>query len=161
LEWGQTLFCITANFAYMETVEGLELTPRKVDYLKYLSERGGTARTNEIAAHFSVDPSTITKTIGDLADAGYLLHTPYRGVSLTAEGTRYAGFLIKRHRILSLIFVRNGLTDEEACREVSRFESFISRDAIDTMCRAMGHPKLGTCGEITHDDGCMAERKHP
>jgi Mn-dependent DtxR family transcriptional regulator len=143
----------------METVEGLELTPRKVDYLKYLSERGGTARTTEIAAHFSVDPSTITKTLGDLTDAGYLQHTPYRGVTLTDKGKRYAGFLLKRHRILSLIFVRNGLSDEEACREVSRFESFISRDAIDTMCRAMGHPQLGTCGKITHDDGCMAERK--
>jgi Mn-dependent DtxR family transcriptional regulator len=146
---------------YMEPVEGLELTPRKVEYLKYLSERGGTARTTEIAAHFNVDPSTITKTIGELADTGYLLHTPYRGVELTDDGKRYASFLVKRHRILSLIFVRNGLSDEQACSEVSRFESFISRNAVDTMCRAMGHPQLGICGEITHDDGCMAERKHP
>lgn len=145
----------------MQPVEGLELTPRKVEYLKYLSEQGGTARTTEIASHFRVDPSTITKTIGELADAGYLLHTLYHGVSLTDEGKRYAGFLVKRHRILSLIFVRNGLSDEEACREVSRFESFISRDAIDTMCRAMGHPQQGICGEITHDDGCMAGREHP
>jgi Mn-dependent DtxR family transcriptional regulator len=145
----------------METVEGLELTPRKVEYLKFLYGQGGTARTTEIASHFSVDPSTITKTICELSDAGYLLHTPYRGVVLTEEGKRYAGFLIKRHRILSLIFVRNGLSDEEACREVSRFESFISRDAIDTMCRAMGHPQQGTCGEITHDEGCMAAREHP
>ncbi len=144
----------------MEYEEGLELTPRKVEYLKYLSERGGTARTTEIAAHFSVDPSTITKTISELADAGYLVHTPYRGATLTEEGARYAGFLIKRHRILSLIFVRNGLSEEKACREVSRFESFISRDAIDTMCRAMGHPLQGICGEITHDDGCLADRKH-
>jgi len=144
----------------MEPVEGLELTPRKVEYLKYLAERGGTARTTEMAAHFGVDPSTITKTIGELADAGYLLHTPYRGVTLTEEGKTYAEFLFKRHRILSLVFVRNGLTDEEACREVSRFESFISRNTIDTMCRAMGHPQQGICGAITHDDGCLSGRKH-
>jgi DtxR family transcriptional regulator, Mn-dependent transcriptional regulator len=143
----------------MEHPEGLELTPRKVEYLKYLSEQGGPARTTEIAGHFGVDPSTITKTIGELAAAGYLLHTPYRGIGLTDTGRRYAGFLVKRHRILSLMLVRNGLTDEQACREVSRFESFISRDAIDTMCRAMGHPQQGCCGEITHDDGCM-EREH-
>ena len=36
-----------------------------------------------------------------------------------------------------------------------------SREAIDTMCRAMGHPQQGICGEITHDDGCMAGIKHP
>jgi Mn-dependent DtxR family transcriptional regulator len=141
---------------HMVKDEGLELTPRKVGYLRYLSERGGCARTTEIAAHFGVDPSTITKTIAELADTGYLQHTPYHGVSLTNEGEKYAAFLVKRHRILSLILVRNGLSGEDACREVSRFESFISRNAIDTMCRAMGHPQLGTCGKITHDDRCMA-----
>jgi DtxR family Mn-dependent transcriptional regulator len=143
----------------MEQTEGLELSPRKVEYLKYLSERGGASRTTEIAGHFGVDPSTITKTIGELADAGYLLHAPYRSIGLTDNGRTYAGFLVKRHRILSLMLVRNGLSHEQACREVSRFESFISRDAIDTICRAMGHPQQGCCGEITHDDGCM-ENEH-
>jgi len=163
----RTYFGVRPNFildaikpTYMKTEEGLELTPRKVEYLKFLSEQGGAVRTTEIATHFRVDPSTITKTIGELADAGYLLHTPYHGVTLTDCGKAYAGFLVKRHRILSLIFVRNGLSHAQACHEVSRFESFISRDAVDTMCRSMGHPQQGICGEITHDDGCMAAGKH-
>jgi len=141
----------------MENNEGLELPPRKVEYLKYLSEHGGTSRTSQIASHFGVDPSTITKTISELADAGYLIHTPYHGVCLTDTGKIYAGFLVKRHRILSLILVRNGLSNAQACREVSRFESFVSKDAIDRMCSAMGHPQQGICGKITHDEGC----RHP
>ncbi|MGA2918919.1 MAG: hypothetical protein ABSE13_10300 [Methanoregula sp.] len=76
----------------MECFAGLELTPRKVDYLKYIFERGGTIRTTEISFHFTVDPSTITKTMGELADAGYLHHTPYRGVALTDTGRRMPGF---------------------------------------------------------------------
>jgi Mn-dependent DtxR family transcriptional regulator len=144
----------------MECEDGLELTARKVEYLKYLSERGGVTRTTDIAAHFQVDPSTITKTVGELACAGYIVHTPYKGVTLSEEGNRHARFLVKRHRILSLIFVRNGLSEEQACREVTRFESFISRDAIDIMCRAMGHPQQGICGKITHDDRCMADGRH-
>jgi len=138
----------------METTEGLELSPRKVEYLKFIFEHAGTVKTNDIAAKFNVDPSTITKTITEMAEAGYLSHIPYRGVVLTEAGTRLVTFLIKRHRILSLIFVRSGLSDEQACREVSRFESFVSRSAIDTMCRAMGHPQQGICGKITHDEGC-------
>ncbi len=47
-----------------------------------------------------------------------------------------------------------GLSDEQACAEVSRFESLVSRDAVDRMCHAMGHPQQGICGKITHDDGC-------
>ncbi len=141
----------------MEISDGLELSPRKVEYIKFIFERRETVKTNDIAAQFNVDPSTITKTIAELAGAGYVTHVPYHGVILTDEGTRYANFLVKRHRILSLILVRNGLTDEQACNEVSRFESFVSKDAIDRMCRAMGHPQQGICGKITHDKGC----RHP
>ncbi len=128
----------------METTDGLELSPRKVEYLKFIFERGGTVKTNDIAST-------------EIAEAGYLSHIPYRGVVLTDAGTRLVTFLIKRHRILSLIFVRSGLTNEQACQEVSRFESFVTRSAIDTMCHAMGHPQQGTCGKITHDEGC----RHP
>ena len=138
----------------MEMPYGLELSPRKVEYLKFIFEQGGTVKTNRIATHFSLDPSTITKTIAELADAGYLLHMPYRGVVLTEMGTDYAKFLIKRHRILSLLLARNGLSREQACSEVSRFESFVTRNAIDLMCNAMGHPQQGVCGKITHDTGC-------
>jgi len=139
----------------MEIDDGLSLSPRKVEYLKYIFERDGTVKTNEIAARFAVDPSTITKTVSELTSFGFLMHVPYRGVSLTPEGKKYAGFLVKRHRILSLALARFGLSDEQACTEVSRFESMVSREAIDTMCRAMGHPHQGICGKITHDSGCL------
>jgi hypothetical protein len=31
----------------------------------------------------------------------------------------------------------------------------VSKEAIDRICAAMGHPGQGICGEITHDDGCL------
>jgi len=131
---------------------GLALSPRKVDYLKFIHETGGTVRTKELASAFGVDPSTITKTLAELDQAGYITHTPYHGVSLTKSGERHAAFLIRRHRILSLMLVRNGLSPEEACREVRRFESQVSKKAIDRICEFMGHPLQGVCGRITHDD---------
>ena len=39
-----------------------------------------------------------------------------------------------------------GLSQEQACTEASRFESLVSRDAIDRMSHAMGHPRKGVCG---------------
>ena len=146
-----------SNIPSMEPECGLVLSSRKVEYLKYIFGRGNTVRTNEIASEFNVDPSTITKTLADLKAAGYVTHVPYHGVCLTDEGKHHAEFLVKRHRILSLILVRYGLSDEQACREVSRFESLVTKEAIDTLCRAMGHPQNGICGEITHDDGCMSD----
>ncbi|MDD1663960.1 MAG: metal-dependent transcriptional regulator [Methanomicrobiales archaeon] len=134
----------------METQDGLELSPRKVEYLKYIFETGGRVKTNRIATRFGVDPSTVTKTIDELARCGLLVHEPYHGVTFSEKGRRYAEFLVKRHRILSLVLTRFGLPDDEACSEVSRFESLVSRRAVDRICQAMGHPSQGICGEITH-----------
>jgi DtxR family Mn-dependent transcriptional regulator len=134
----------------METREGLELSPRKVEYLKYIFETGGRVKTNRIASRFGVDPSTVTKTIDELARGGFLVHKPYHGVTFSGKGRSCAEFLVKRHRILALVLTRFGLPDDEACSEVSRFESLVSRRAVDRICRAMGHPSQGICGEITH-----------
>ncbi|MEA1984631.1 MAG: metal-dependent transcriptional regulator [Euryarchaeota archaeon] len=137
----------------MQKITGMELSPRKIEYLKFLLERGDTVRTSQMASHLGVDPSTATKTINELADAGYVKHTPYRGVSLTDRGKEYAEFLVKRHRILSLMLNHYGLSSEEACQEVGRFEGYVSRYAIDRICSSMGHPTVGVCGRIAHD-GC-------
>jgi len=141
-----------AKTCCMEFEPGLALSSRKVEYLKFIFESGGRARTNELASAFHVDPSTITKTLAELAGRGYLLHTPYHGVTLTDCARREAAFYIRRHRILSLMLVRNGLSQEEACNEVRRFESMVSKKAIDRICQFMGHPQQGVCGDIAHDD---------
>ncbi|MCX6698546.1 MAG: metal-dependent transcriptional regulator [Methanomicrobiales archaeon] len=138
----------------MEMSDGLELSPRKVEYIKYFFEKEGAMRTNEIASRFNVDPSTITKTITELAESGLVMYTRYHGVSLSGPGRHYAEFLVKRHRILSLMLTHFGLSHDQACIEVSRFESLVSKDAIDRICKSMGHPNTGICGEITHDSGC-------
>lgn len=144
--------------SYLEFT-GLELSPKKVVYLKFILEKGGTVKTTEISSSLRVDPSTTSKTLNELATAGYLNHIPYRGVDLTELGEAYAEFLVRRHRILSLLLTHYGLSSEEACDEVSRFESFVSRDALDKICSSMGHPMFGVCGEINHEK-CFHEEHH-
>ena len=75
----------------METCNDPDISPRKVEYLKYLCEKGGRVRTTDIAREFSVDPSTITKMIQELSCAGLVTHEPYHGICLTDTGKRYAG----------------------------------------------------------------------
>ena len=139
----------------MEIQDGLGLSPRKVAYVKYIGLQDGPVRTNDLAAAFGVDPSTITKTLAELTSEGLLLYEPYHGVSLSPEGRHHAEFLLKRHRILVLALTHHGLSDEQACAEVTRFESLVSKGAIDRMCHAMGHPHQSGCGRITHDSGCL------
>lgn len=141
----------------MEPCEVLELSPRKVAYLKFLHGKHHSSRTGEIAAFFGVDPSTVTKAIDELVRCGLVVHQPYLGVSLTEEGSECAEFLVRRHRILGLILTHYGLSGEEACREAERFESYVSRDAINRMCHSLGHPTRGICGAISHEPGCCGD----
>ncbi|MCQ6962711.1 metal-dependent transcriptional regulator [Methanolobus chelungpuianus] len=134
----------------MQEITGLELSPKKVEYLKFLFKKGGLVRTTDISSQLQVDPSTSTKTIADLAGTGLVEHIPYRGVRLTEKGQLYAEFLVNRHNILSLMLSHYGLSSEEACAETARFESFVSKDAVDKICSSMGHPQTGVCGKIRH-----------
>lgn len=141
----------------MEPCEVPALSPRKVAYVKFLHGKHRSARTGEIAAHFGVDPSTVTKAVDELARYGLVFHQPYLGVTLTDEGSECAEFLVRRHRILGLILTHYGLSGEEACREAERFESYVSRDTINRMCHSLGHPTRGICGSISHESGCCGD----
>ncbi|WP_319508567.1 hypothetical protein [uncultured Methanolobus sp.] len=74
----------------MQEITGLELSPKKVEYLKFLLKKGGLVKTTDISNELNVDPSTSTKTITDLSESGYVNHVPYRGVQLTEMGKQYA-----------------------------------------------------------------------
>jgi DtxR family transcriptional regulator, Mn-dependent transcriptional regulator len=138
----------------MRDIDGLELSPKKNEYLKYIFERDGTVKTTEISSSFNVDPSTTTKIINEMTETGLIEHVPYRGICLTPKGREYAEFLIRRHRIIELMLSHYGLTSEEACEEASQLEFYMSKDIVDKICASLGHPSVGICGRITHDTCC-------
>lgn len=149
-----------------EKITGLELSPRKVSYLKFLLAKKDFVRTTEISEEFAVDPSTVTKLIAELVKDGYAEHIPYHGVKLTGYGKKYAEFCVKRHQILGLMLSHYGLSPEDSCDETSRVESFFSKKSIDRICSSMGHPTISRCakfGEEAHinHDSCFHETRAP
>jgi Mn-dependent transcriptional regulator len=142
----------------MKNIDGLELSPKKIEYLKYLLDCDGYAKTTDISDEFHVDPSTATKMVNELTATGLVEHIPYRGVRLTEIGREYAAFLVRRHRLLGLMLSHYGLTPEEACSEASKFEGYVSKDTIDKICSSLGHPTMGTCGRISHDTCCCCPK---
>ncbi|MDD2472635.1 MULTISPECIES: metal-dependent transcriptional regulator [unclassified Methanoculleus] len=138
----------------MQGITGYELSSRKAEYLKYIHMQGDVVKTTEIAANFSVAPSTATKTLAEIAKAGYIEHTPYHGVRLTPTGTAYARFLVRRHRIVALVLSHYGLEPDEACKEAKKIEPCVSKSLTDRICASLGHPMMSVCGEIEHDCCC-------
>ena len=134
--------------------DGLELSPKKSEYLKYIFEKGSIVRTTDISDNFHLDPSTITKAIQEMSSTGLIEYVPYRGISLTCRGTEHAEFLVRRHRIIELMLSHYGLSRYEACDEALKFEGYVSRDVVNKICRSLGHPRVGICGKIMHNKSC-------
>jgi DtxR family Mn-dependent transcriptional regulator len=145
----------------MQGITGHELSSRKAEYLKYIHMQGHVVKTTDVAAHFSIAPSTATKALAEIAKAGYIEHSPYHGVKITAIGTEYARFLIRRHRIVALVLSRYGLEPGEACREAKKIEQCVSKDLTNRMCMSLGHPMMSVCGEIEHDHCCCCPSCDP
>ena len=135
------------------------LTPRRMEYLKFLLERDGPVTNADLAVRFGVDPSTSTKTVRVLVEAGLVEHAPYRGIALSERGRRCAEFLMRRHRLLELAFARLGMEPATACEQAARCEARIPRDVVNTICAALGHPLTSACGTIARDRGCCAGRE--
>lgn len=141
-------------FCPMRGIDGLELSPKKSEYLKYIMEKGDIVHTTDISKHFNLDPSTITKTIQEMSSTDLIEHIPYRGVRLTSKGREFAEFLIRRHRIIELMLSHYGLTAKQACDEALKVEGVVSKYLVDKICNSLGHPNVGICGRIKHDTCC-------
>lgn len=114
------------------------------DYLKAvfsLTQGGGVASTSALAGELTIQPASVTGMVKRLAAQGLLEYIPYRGVRLTAQGTRIALRVIRRHRILETYLTeRLGYPWEEVHEEAERLEHAASERLIDAMAEALGDP---------------------
>jgi DtxR family Mn-dependent transcriptional regulator len=115
------------------------------DYLKAiyaLSEKGAAASTSEIAASLDVQPASVSGMVKRLAEFGYVQHAPYRGVRLSAQGTREALRIIRRHRVLeTYLNQRLGYSWDDVHEEAERLEHAASEALIERMATALEHPR--------------------
>jgi DtxR family Mn-dependent transcriptional regulator len=114
------------------------------DYLKAiygLCESGDPASTSAIAEELDIQPASVTGMVKRLAESGLLEHVPYRGVRLTATGTREALRVLRRHRILeTYLCERLGFSWEDVHGEAERLEHAASDGLIERMAAALEFP---------------------
>lgn len=115
------------------------------DYLKViyaLSERGEPASTSSIAETLDVQPASVSGMVKRLAEAGYVRHSPYKGVHLTPEGTREALRIVRRHRIIETYLAeRLGYSWDELHDEAERLEHAASDELVDRMAASLEDPR--------------------
>jgi len=139
----------------------ISLTPKEGEYLTFMYrkqvEEDKRASTTTLAKSFKVSPATATETQQKLAEKKLVTYTRYYGAALTEKGIVEAQKLLRRHRILEVLFVKFLRYDtKKACEEASKIDYYCSEDLINTICRAYEHPDTCPCSkEIFQDSKCM------
>lgn len=99
------------------------------------------AHTGDLADSLGVSPGTVTATVKRLADRDLADHRPYRGVELTAAGSRAAVAAIRRHRIVErFLHDMLGYAWNEADRHAAAFEHELPQEVEDRLFVALDRP---------------------
>lgn len=136
------------------------------DYLKsvyLLRQRSGSAvSTSDLAKHLKIGDGSVTDMVKRLSARNLLHYVPYRGVTLTEEGTKLAMKTIRRHRLWEMFLVRHlGYSWDEVHEEAERLEHVTSAELEERLDRALGYPVADPHGDpIPTPDGKIEEIQH-
>jgi DtxR family Mn-dependent transcriptional regulator len=133
------------------------------DYLKTIyaiDQEGQPVTTQRLADEMQISAASVTNMVKRLNALKMLVHLPYRGVSLTPEGTAVALEVIRHHRLLELYLTRAlGFDIDQVHDEADRLEHHVSEELENRMAAILGDPEFDPHGHpIPSRSGDLPER---
>jgi Mn-dependent DtxR family transcriptional regulator len=111
-------------------------TPSMEDYLEKIYEliKGkGYARVSDIAVELNLQPSSVTKMVQKLADAGYIHYERYRGLVLTKAGEALGESMKDRHAMLEEFLRLISVPEETLKKDVEGIEHHVSPATVKAL----------------------------
>lgn len=111
-------------------------TPSMEDYLEkifVLIRDKGYARVSDIAEQLGLQPSSVTKMVQKLAEAGYLHYERYRGLVLTDAGEALGRDLQRRHSMLADFLRLLGVPEATLEKDVEGIEHHVSPTTLRSL----------------------------
>lgn len=106
-----------------------------------LEDEKHRVRAVDIANALGVSKPSVTRAMGVLKKAGYIVQESYGDISLTEEGRRRARDVLNRHRLIQeFLMLSVGVDVETADQDACRIEHVISEETAEGMRRYVaGH----------------------
>ena len=122
-----------------------EFSPAVEDYAKAifaLQDRGdGTVATTALADRLGVTPASASGMVRKLDEQGLVTHVRYRGVRLTAAGTKVALEVLRHHRLLELYLAETlDVPWDRVHDEAEVLEHVLSEDLEALIAAKLGDP---------------------
>lgn len=91
-----------------------------------LSHQLEHVRSLDVAEHLGYSKPSVSRAVGLLKRAGYLLMDPTGYLTLTDSGRAVAEKIYERHNTLSRFFISIGVDEETAVEDACKVEHYIS-----------------------------------
>lgn len=125
------------------------------NYLKAIYRLNGaesTVTTNDLAQELSTKPASVTDMMKKLKLKRLLHYQPYQGFRLTAEGTKVALGIIRRHRLWEFFLAEKlHFTWDEVHEVAEDLEHVSNKKLIDRLDEYLGFPRVDPHGDPIPD----------
>jgi Mn-dependent DtxR family transcriptional regulator len=121
------------------------VTESMEDYLECifdLENTKGYACVSDVAEALRLNRASTSIMVKRLGKLGYLHYEPYRGFALTAEGTRVAEKIRKRHAMLADLFQLMGLDHRDHLSDIEGLEHHLSERAFRRFAELAAHLRV-------------------
>lgn len=96
-----------------------------------LSKSGQVVRSIDISEHMGYSKPSVSRAVGLLKKAGYVVADEDGHLSLTKEGQKLAEKIFERHTILTNFLVKLGVDKEIASEDACKMEHDISDESFE------------------------------
>ncbi len=115
------------------------------DYLEtilILEQKNGQVRSVDIAAELGYSKPSVSRAMGILKKAQYILMDEKGYITFTSQGRDMAEKIYARHKNLTR-YLRDvlGVSEENATKDACRIEHHISEETYNMICKALGDGK--------------------
>ena len=111
------------------------------DYLEamlMMKEKHGYIRSIDIAEQLGVTKPSVSYATKRLRENGYITMGPDGLITLTDKGLEIAERMYERHKLLTELLIRLGVSPETAREDACKIEHDLSIESFDAIRRASG-----------------------
>lgn len=121
----------------------LESGEMYLESILVLSQKRESVRAIDVSLYMGYSKPSVSRALGILKRGGYVMSDADGYLSLTDAGRGIAEKIYERHRVLSSLLERLGVTPSVAAQDACRIEHDISDETFDAIKRhiqAVGNP---------------------
>lgn len=108
------------------------------DYLEMIlmiREQKGCVRSIDVAQALNVSKPSVSVAMKKLRENGYITFDKDNYIILSVQGEQVARHMYERHKVLSAMLIRLGVSEEVAKEDACKIEHDISDESFDAICR--------------------------